>query len=194
MSDTGFVSLEDVFTLPEEAPTTIFRVIAKNISVPLQIQNRHSFLEELENDVFIELLEPVTEMVQPEALNPIEQLLEIVLDDDGAYVPEPPLEVSFEPSEEDEPEEEFFDPTVKEMEDMVLQNLEKSRTARTADANKQAADKGSLQYLKSVEGRVLTVLEAAISNDSQREAVKSLIKKEFRREMNKVNRTPEEEE
>lgn len=52
-----------------------------------------------------------------------------------------------------------------------------------AEASKQAADKGTLQYLKSVEGRVLTVLEAAFSNDGQREAVKSLIKKEFRREI-----------
>jgi hypothetical protein len=60
--------------------------------------------------------------------------------------------------------------------------------------SKQAAEKGTLSYLKSVEGRVLTVLEAAISSDSQREAVKTLIKKEFRREMNKVNRVPDEEE
>lgn len=64
--------------------------------------------------------------------------------------------------------------------------------ARTG-ATKQAAEKGTLQYLKSVEGRVLTVLEAAFSSTEQREAVKSLIKKEFRREMNRVNRLPDED-
>jgi hypothetical protein len=61
------------------------------------------------------------------------------------------------------------------------------------DATKQATERGTIQYLKSVEGRVLTVLEAAFSSPEQREAVKSLIKKEFRREMNKVNRLPDED-
>lgn len=64
----------------------------------------------------------------------------------------------------------------------------------TVDA--QAAEKGTINYLKSVEGRVLTVLEAALSDKGQRDAVKTLIKKEFRRTMNQVNRaqTPNDEE
>ena len=51
----------------------------------------------------------------------------------------------------------------------------------------------SLQLLKGVEGRVLTIMEAAFPNEGQREAVKSLIRKEFRREMNKINRVQDED-
>jgi hypothetical protein len=72
-----------------------------------------------------------------------------------------------------------------------IQRLSKETIKQASE--KQAAEKGTLQFLKSVEGLVLTVLEAAIASDSQREAVKSLIKKEFRREMNKVNRLPDED-
>ena len=49
-----------------------------------------------------------------------------------------------------------------------------------------------LNLLKSVEGRILTIMEAAIPSDTQREAIKTLIKKEFRREMNKINSTDDE--
>ena len=45
-----------------------------------------------------------------------------------------------------------------------------------------------LQFLKSVEGRVLTIMEAAIPDKEQRNAIKTLIKKEFRREMSKAGR------
>lgn len=41
-------------------------------------------------------------------------------------------------------------------------------------------------HLKAIQGRVLTIVEATFANVEQREAVKSLIKKEFRREMDKV--------
>jgi hypothetical protein len=61
------------------------------------------------------------------------------------------------------------------------------------DATKQSEEKDTIQYLKSVQGRVLTVLEAAFSSTEQREAVKTLIRKEFRREMNKVNNTIDDE-
>jgi hypothetical protein len=57
-----------------------------------------------------------------------------------------------------------------------------------SEADQQAAEKGTLQYLKSVQGRVLTIMEAAFPNDEQRNAVKTLVKKEFRREMERVNR------
>lgn len=42
------------------------------------------------------------------------------------------------------------------------------------------------RHLKSLQGRVLTIVEAAISEKSQREAIKTLVNKEFRREMEKV--------
>jgi hypothetical protein len=61
-------------------------------------------------------------------------------------------------------------------------------------AAKQAEDKGTLQYLKSVEGRVLTIMEAAFPNAEQRDAVKSLIKKEFRREITKATRGTTDED
>jgi hypothetical protein len=50
-----------------------------------------------------------------------------------------------------------------------------------------AVGRGAISQFKSLQGRVLTVIEAAISDKSQREAVKTLINKEFRSTMNKVN-------
>jgi hypothetical protein len=75
--------------------------------------------------------------------------------------------------------------------ELVTSNEEKMKDKEISAQNKQtqnrqAEDMGTLQYLKSVEGRVLTIMEAAIPSDSQREAIKTLIKKEFRREMSKV--------
>ena len=66
-------------------------------------------------------------------------------------------------------------------------------TTLKTEQEKEAQQKGSLQFLKSVEGRVLTIMEAAFSDKDQREAIKTLIKKEFRREMNKANRTEDED-
>lgn len=40
--------------------------------------------------------------------------------------------------------------------------------------------------LKSLQGRVLTIVEASLSDKSQREAVKTLVNKEFRREIEKA--------
>jgi hypothetical protein len=83
------------------------------------------------------------------------------------------------------------EPMKKETE--MKDNATNLRNLAAIESLEQAKEKGTIQYLKSVEGRVLTVLEAAISSDSQREAVKSLIKKEFRREMNRVNRLEDED-
>jgi hypothetical protein len=60
-----------------------------------------------------------------------------------------------------------------------------------AQVTKTAA---AITNLKSVEGRILTLMEVAFPDHTQRDAIKSLIKKEFRREMNKVNRTPDEDD
>jgi hypothetical protein len=43
------------------------------------------------------------------------------------------------------------------------------------------------QHMKDLAGRVLTVVEASYSNPSQLNAVKTLIKKEFSEQMNRVN-------
>lgn len=44
----------------------------------------------------------------------------------------------------------------------------------------------ALPRLKSLQGRILNIVEAAIADKTQREAVKTLVNKEFRREMNKI--------
>ena len=60
-----------------------------------------------------------------------------------------------------------------------------------ADPKQQArsmSEDRAQRHLKSLQGRVLTIMEAAISDKSQRDAVKTLVNKEFRREMEKVGR------
>jgi hypothetical protein len=56
----------------------------------------------------------------------------------------------------------------------------------------QNVDDIRLKFLKNVQGRVLTIMEAAIPNPAQCEALKTLIKKEFRREITRYkNSDPE---
>lgn len=43
-----------------------------------------------------------------------------------------------------------------------------------------------LGHIKSLQGRVLTVIDASAADKQQREAIKTLMKKEFRREMDKM--------
>jgi hypothetical protein len=43
-----------------------------------------------------------------------------------------------------------------------------------------------LKHLKSLQGRVLTIVDAALGDKAQREAVKTLVNKEFRREIDKT--------
>jgi len=76
----------------------------------------------------------------------------------------------------------------------IKEDAMKPEETKPTDA--QATEKSTLNYLKSVEGRVLTVLEAALPDKEHRQAVKTLIKKEFRRTMNQVNRiqVPSEDE
>jgi len=82
-------------------------------------------------------------------------------------------------------------PTVSNGAEQVRVNLTKEVTMKETEKPIQKLD--SLQLLKGVEGRVLTIMEAAFPNEGQREAVKSLIRKEFRREMNKINRVQDED-
>jgi hypothetical protein len=42
------------------------------------------------------------------------------------------------------------------------------------------------RHLKSLQGRVLTIVDAILADKQQREAVKTLVNKEFRRELDKV--------
>lgn len=48
--------------------------------------------------------------------------------------------------------------------------------------------------IRSLQGRVLTIVEAVIADKTQREAAKTLVNKEFRRELGKVNWLEMEEE
>jgi hypothetical protein len=48
--------------------------------------------------------------------------------------------------------------------------------------------------MRSLQGRVLTIIEAIIADKTQREAAKTLVNKEFRRELGKVNWLEMEEE
>jgi hypothetical protein len=100
--------------------------------------------------------------------------------------------MAFDDVAEDEPETEVK--TAEATTDVAQETVEMKNepiiiiTDKAADAAKAAEERGTLSYLKSVEGRVLTIMEAAIPNDQQRDAIKTLIKKEFRREMTKANR------
>jgi hypothetical protein len=51
----------------------------------------------------------------------------------------------------------------------------------------------SVSRLKSLQGRILNIVEAALADKTQREAVKTLINKEFRRDMNKLSDVDTEE-
>jgi hypothetical protein len=50
-----------------------------------------------------------------------------------------------------------------------------------------ALGRGTIPRLKSLQGRILNIVEASLSDKTQREAVKTLVNKEFRQEMNKVS-------
>jgi hypothetical protein len=78
----------------------------------------------------------------------------------------------------------------KEPESMT-QNSEDNKPA-TVDT--RTVNKDPLKFLKSAEGRVLSVMEACIPNDTQREAIKTLIKKEFRSVMNRYGKVSNDEE
>ena len=149
----------------------------------------------------------------------VEQLIDAVIDDDGGYisseehinpnlVPTSPIGEGLMVSDE----EDIFegeDPynTDTDIDPIAAFSNNKSHIAQANEENmkdesytgqqagaKQASEKGTLDFLRSVEGRVLTVLEAALPDKEHRNAVKTLIKKEFRREMNRVNRVGSEEE
>jgi hypothetical protein len=50
-----------------------------------------------------------------------------------------------------------------------------------------ALGRGTIPRLKSLQGRILNIVEASLSDKEQRNAVKTLVNKEFRQEMNKVS-------
>lgn len=70
----------------------------------------------------------------------------------------------------------------------------KSKAAQLEVGVAAAIGRGSVSRLKSLQGRVLNIVEASFSDKQQREAVKTLINKEFRREMNLIQGADSDEE
>jgi hypothetical protein len=64
---------------------------------------------------------------------------------------------------------------------------QKSKASQEELAQSALIGRSALSRLKSLQGRVLNIVEASFSDKQQREAVKTLVNKEFRREMNKLN-------
>jgi hypothetical protein len=111
------------------------------------------------------------------------------LTDKAPIQPETPVETHVAPPLS---QQEYCEPPqAKEPEPMTQRPDDNKPT--TIDP--RTVSKDPLKFLKSAEGRVLTVMEACIQNDAQREAIKTLIKKEFRTVMSRYGKTssPDEE-
>ena len=63
---------------------------------------------------------------------------------------------------------------------------EKPEAAKKELAEAAAIGRGAVARFKSLQGRILTIIDGTFSDKTQREAVKSLINKEFRREISKI--------
>jgi len=63
---------------------------------------------------------------------------------------------------------------------------EKPEAANKELAEAAAIGRGAVARFKSLQGRILTIMDGSFSDKTQRDAVKSLINKEFRREISKV--------
>ena len=70
---------------------------------------------------------------------------------------------------------------------------EKPKAAQEELAQSALIGRSAAQRLKSLQGRVLTIMDGAFADKTQREAVKTLINKEFRRELNKITDADNEE-
>lgn len=107
------------------------------------------------------------------------------------------------------PDEDFFTDPDPEADaaivDSILQDreyiveeeirLEDSKEPQKYDPSKELKkarptmeEAGVVGHLKSIQGRVLTIMDASIADKEQRAALKTLINKEFRRQMEKVGR------
>jgi transketolase len=64
---------------------------------------------------------------------------------------------------------------------------QKSKASQDELAKSALIGRSALSRLKSLQGRVLTIMDAAIADKAQRDAVKTLINKEFRRDITKIN-------
>jgi hypothetical protein len=63
---------------------------------------------------------------------------------------------------------------------------EKSKESKESLAKDALLGRSVLSNLKSLQGRILTIIDASFSDKEQRSAVKTMINKEFRREITKV--------
>jgi hypothetical protein len=63
---------------------------------------------------------------------------------------------------------------------------EKPKAAQEALAKDALVGRSTVSNLKSLQGRILTIIDASFADKEQRNAVKTMINKEFRREISKV--------
>jgi hypothetical protein len=167
-----------------------------------ELDDDTSLLSEAADEVAYKIVGEAAEKILEEAFNlrvrwlrggivnlRFQQLIDAVIDEEGEYIKD---EDDFDPVNAfiETPEPKYIAKANEEnMKDEPYTGCEK----KVESGVKQASERGTLDFLRSVEGRVLTVLEAALPDKEHRNAVKSLIKKEFRREMNRVNRQPDED-
>jgi len=78
-----------------------------------------------------------------------------------------------------------FEPQPKQRNTVAVKDRPKDPKQGSGWTNFDRTD--AVQHLKSLQGRILNIAEASFSDKSQREAVKTLINKEFRREITKAS-------
>jgi hypothetical protein len=71
---------------------------------------------------------------------------------------------------------------------------QKPKVAQEEVGKMAAIGRGTASRLKSLQGRILTIMDASIADKEQRAAVKTLINKEFRRDISQVNGNESSEE
>ena len=71
---------------------------------------------------------------------------------------------------------------------------QKPKSASREVGDMAAIGRGTASRLKSLQGRILTIMDAAISDKEQRAAVKTLINKEFRRDISQISGNEQSEE
>lgn len=71
---------------------------------------------------------------------------------------------------------------------------QKPKAAQREVGDMAAIGRGTASRLKSLQGRILTIMDASIGDKEQRAAVKTLINKEFRRDIGQVNGNEQSEE
>lgn len=162
------------------AETIPFEPVASDPEVEAMMEDLIEDIEDRQTDAALREAGLAESLGMASIANPVaERLLRTDKDDiDAGVMFDEPIETKTEEAT----------PTVVAKETEESMKTEPIASDKAADLAKAAEERAPLSYLRSVEGRVLTIMEAAIPNDAQRDAIKTLIKKEFRREMTKANR------